>query len=81
MYYAIFALATAIMAMFELANPVIELLEKYHPESNTVKYKMITKMTLFFTWLLIAPAVFFSCVIPSVGESTRKGLAKGLSQA
>lgn len=81
MYYTIFALATAIMAMFELANPVIDMVEKHYPESNTVKYKFITRFTLFVTWLLIAPAVFFSCIIPSVGEATRKGLAKGLSQA
>ena len=74
-WYAIFAIATAITALLEILGPVI--LHERMSEGVVESEKML--YTVFFLIvLLVAPVVFLSCIIPSMGERFRNSLAKGL---
>ena len=74
-WYAIFAIATAITAILEILGPVI-LHERM--SEGTVESEKTLYTAFFLIVLLVAPLVFFSCVIPSMGERFRNSLAKGL---
>lgn len=72
--YAIFALTTAITSLLELLAPVIHKQESVHAVDN----KFILYATFFVIATLTAPFVFFSCIIPTLGDKFRNGLQDGL---
>lgn len=74
-YYSIFALTTAVMSLFELLYPVIK---KRETDYGKVDNKVATYAAYLSISLLMAPLVFLSCVIPSMGEVYRKSLNKGI---
>ena len=74
-WYAIFAIATALTAIYEILYPVI--LHERMSEGVVDNARMIY-LAFFLIVILVAPVVFFSCIIPSMGERFRNSLAKGL---
>ncbi len=74
-WYAIFALATALTALYEILGPVM--LHERMSEGIVDNARMIY-LAFFLIVLLVAPVVFLSCIIPSMGERFRNSLAKGL---
>jgi hypothetical protein len=74
-WYAIFAIATALTALYEILHPVI--VHERMSEGVVDSQKMIY-FVFFAIVLLVAPVVFLSCIIPSMGERFRNSLAKGL---
>lgn len=74
-YYTLFALTTAIMSVFELLKPVIE---KQEESKGKIENKIATYIAFLGISILLAPLVFFSCIIPSMGEVFRNSLYKGI---
>lgn len=74
-YYAIFAITTSIVSLFELLYPVIREQEDSHGKINN---KLATYMAYMAISLLLAPLVFLSCIVPVMGETYRKSLHKGI---
>ncbi len=70
--YCVFATATAITAIYELLLPVMA----SEPQPVEDKYTII--FVTFLINLLIAPAVFLSCIVPSMGIRFRIALKEGL---
>lgn len=77
-FYSIFAVATGIAALYELLVPIVQqrLLEGFE-----VRNMYMTYFVFFVIVTIVAPLVFFSCVIPSMGDTFRKSLYKGLFKA
>ena len=73
--YIGFCITTAIAALIELLAPVIS---RKIEESGEVEAKFIIYTTFFIVTIMAAPMVFFSCIVPSVGERFREALYKGL---
>lgn len=73
--YALFALTTAIVSLLELLGPVINFRIK---NKKPVEHVYLTYFVFFCISLLIAPLVFLSCIVPSMGERFRETLEKGL---
>lgn len=73
--YALFALATALTALYELVYPVLSFRKK---KKAIVEHEVAIYITLFVLFLLIPFLVFFSCVIPHKGVKFRTGLYQGL---
>jgi len=73
--YAIFAIATALTAIYELTLPVLSLRKQ---ENKPMQSIILLLITFFLVYLLIAPLVFFSCIIPSWGDAFKKYLYRGL---
>lgn len=73
--YILFCLATSLTAAIELLSPVIakQLQKKGSVESKMTIYIVFIVITTFF-----APFIFFSCVIPSMGDRFKTYLYKGL---
>lgn len=73
--YFVFALATGLTALYEIMQPVVAIrtTEGFHIENKYIMYFVFLILTI-----ILAPAVFFSCIIPSMGEVFRKALYKGL---
>lgn len=74
--YLLFALTTAIAAILELYSPTI----KAHEDliGKPIKDRRKTYVIFFITSFIIAPLIFFSCIIPSMGERFRLVLAATL---
>jgi len=73
--YSIFAIATSISALYELMVPIMQ---QRALEGFEIKNKCMTYFVFFVIVTIVAPLVFFSCVIPSMGETFKKSLYKGL---
>ena len=73
--YFVFALATGLTALYEIMQPVVAIrtAEGFHIENKYIMYFVFLILTI-----ILAPAVFFSCIIPSMGEVFRNALYKGL---
>lgn len=74
--YAIFCLATAFTAQYELIGPVLS-----KQESDTkrlIESRGLIIMTFFFLNILAAPLVFLSCIIPEWGVRFRETLQTAL---
>jgi hypothetical protein len=80
-FYGLFALTTAVVAVYELYWPVLSQLMVTHPELSVVQYWKIALVTLFFGSLFLAPVLFFVCIIPSKGERFRTALTLGLEKS
>lgn len=72
--YCLFALTTAFTSVYELLVPVLQQQEK----EGKVEYLVLIYITFFVFSILIAPFVFMSCIIPTMGERFRDSLHKGL---
>ena len=70
--YCIFAFTTAIVSIYELLLPVIS------AQNKTVDNKLLIFITFFTINVIIAPLVFLSCIVPSMGERFREALDVGL---
>lgn len=74
--YCLFALTTSIVAIYELLMPVMRRrraeLGRAVPDTGAIYF------TAFIINILMAPVVFFSCIIPSWGERFRNSMYDGL---
>lgn len=73
--YALFAITTSLTSIYELVMPVIAL-RKVEGLPTMPLYLVYPIFIVLNT--IIAPMVFFSCVIPSMGERFRIALYNGL---
>ena len=73
--YSIFATATGIAALYELLVPVMQ---QRSIEGFEIKNMYATYITFFVIVVIVAPLVFFSCIIPSMGDTFKKSLYTGL---
>lgn len=69
--YGIFALATAIVSVYELYWPVLKSISISHPEHTVSEYPAFTAVVCGFLTLIFAPFVFPACIVPSKGERFR----------
>ncbi len=73
--YALFAITTSLTAIYELLNPVIN---RRLSELYTVENKFLIYFVFFLLSLIIAPLIFVSCIVPSIGNTFRESLYEGL---
>lgn len=73
--YLLFALTTAIVAVYELLHPVVVRRIK---DSDKVNDIPIIYVTFFVLALLTAPVILISCLMPSAGEKFREVLYREL---
>lgn len=79
-FYLLFAVTTAIVAVYELFWPVISQLKTAHPELEVMQYWKTSLFTLFTGALLFAPVLFPICIIPSWSEKFRGFLTRELEK-
>jgi len=75
LFYLLFATATAFTSVYELLLPVLKMHES---ADGPVENKYLIIVTYFIVSLIIAPLVFLSCIIPSMGIVFRDALYGGL---
>ena len=80
-FYILFAVTTALVAIYELFWPVISQLKVTHKELPVIEHSKITVVTFFVLSLIVAPLLIPACLIPSKGESFRKSLAMNLEKS
>lgn len=73
--YILFALTTSLTALYEILMPVIK---RKIAEGVKVDNILTTAITFFVLSTIIAPLLFFSCIIPSMGDRFRNALYDGL---
>lgn len=73
-YYLLFAVTTGAVAIYELLAPTIKSRQLKFP----VDKKFLIYIVFLFISILIAPLVFLSCVVPSMGEKFRETLEVAL---
>jgi len=74
-FYSIFAISTGIAALYELMIPVMQ---QRLSEDFEIKNMYMTYTVFFIIVILVAPLVFFSCIVPSMGDTFKKSLYTGL---
>ena len=74
-FYSLFAITTGISALYELLMPVMQ---QRALEGFEIKSTLMTYLVFLVIASIIAPLVFFSCVIPKMGDTFKKALYKGL---
>lgn len=74
-WYCLFALTTAVVAIYELLHPVIK---QRALDVGKVNDKVVLYITFFAIALLTAPALVVSCLMPSAGEKFRSVLYREL---
>ncbi len=77
-WYILFAATTSVVAHFELVKPVITELSDLSPDNNMIQYKYIGYFVFLLVDFLIAPFIFFSCLVPSWGNRFRAALLESL---
>lgn len=73
--YGLFAITTAFAGLYEIIFPVIseqKLLE------GKVNDQTLIYIVSFCIFAIIAPLIFFACIIPSYNEKYKTYLSKGL---
>jgi hypothetical protein len=73
-FYILFALTTAFTSLYEILLPVIQ----RRKETFKVENELVVYITFFSLSFLIAPLIFLSCIIPSMGDRFRNSLYDGL---
>lgn len=76
--YLLFALTTAVVAIYELIWPVMQQIRLTHSELNVAKQWKLTVTVFFVMSFMVAPLVLIPCLWPSKGESFRKTLYTSL---
>lgn len=79
-FYLLFAITTAIVAVYELFWPVISQLMIARPELQVMEYWKTSLATLFFSAVLFAPVVFPLCIVPAWSEKFKKFLTLELEK-
>lgn len=74
-FYALFAITTAFSAVYQILIPVIGFRQT---EGHIVESKIIIYITFFLLTVMLAPVIFFSCIIPSMCDRFQGALYKGL---
>lgn len=74
-WYLLFSLTTAICSVLELLVPVMKA-EK--TESGKIDAETLIYIVFFTMSIILAPLVFFSCIVPSMGNRFRDSLYNGL---
>ena len=74
-WYLLFSLTTAVCAVWELLVPVIHLEKE---KSSKVGAEKLIYIVFFIMSIILAPLVFLSCIIPSMGDRFRSSLHSGL---
>ncbi len=72
--YVLFALTTAIVAVYELILPLRSMLD----EDKIIEQWYIVVVTFFMIAVLVAPAILLPCLIPSMGDRFREAILKEL---
>lgn len=76
-WYMLFAVTTALVAVYELLHPVMKK-RIADIEPDNVENLPLHYITFFLVSVLIAPMVFLSCIIPEWGMIFREKLYTGL---
>lgn len=64
-WYILFAVTTGFVSIYELLHPVV--VGRVAPIEN----RFLVYVTFFLICVLVAPVVFLSCIVPSMGERFR----------
>jgi hypothetical protein len=75
-FYCLFAVTTSLTALYELVWPVLRKRRKDDPKPVATVGILI--FTLFILMILVAPLIFFSCIIPEWGIRFRETLYTAL---
>lgn len=75
-YYALFAITTSLASLYELVMPVLR--RQIAIKGKLEQGKVLYYTTFFLVNTLIAPLIFFSCIIPTWSEKFRESLHKAL---
>lgn len=75
--YGLFALTTALTSLYEILLPVL----RRRKETSQVENELVVYITFFSLSFLIAPLIFLSCIIPSMGDRFRNSLYNGLFES
>lgn len=75
-WYALFALTTGIVAVLEILNPVMMLLDD---QENIIQYKWISRFVFFLVATAFAPLFILACLVPEMGKRARIGLLVGVT--
>lgn len=70
--YSVFCLTTAIVALKDLLYPVMR------TQTEAISNPVLIPLVFFIISILIAPLVFLSCIVPSMGDKFREALETGL---
>lgn len=70
--YGVFCLTTAIVALKDLLYPVMR------TQTEAISNPVLIPLVFFIISVLIAPLVFLSCIVPSMGDKFREALETGL---
>lgn len=76
--YVLFALTTAVVAIYELIWPVMSQIRLTHSELNVAKQWKLTVGVFFVMCFMVAPLVLIPCLWPSKGERFRNTLYTSL---
>lgn len=76
--YGIFALTTALVAMYELVGPVLKEVELLNPEDQLIDNKLLSYAVFFGMSVLCAPFLIIACLVPTAGETFRRVLLQSL---
>lgn len=74
-WYGLFALTTAICAVYELVIPVMYMEKTLNGKVDNIVLYYVIFLCIF---MLTAPLVFLACVIPSIGETFKTALHNSL---
>lgn len=77
--YYLFALTTAVMAMWELHIPAVNAISDR--TKNMIKHKYITYVVFFCMSLIFAPFYFYVCIKHSAGIIYRDRVIEIMSEA
>jgi SNF family Na+-dependent transporter len=78
-FYILFALSTAIFALFELFLPVVLNVSKLDPNAMVARNKFTTVLTLLVMAVILAPVIFPACIFPAMSARFREALEVGLT--
>jgi fucose permease len=73
--YCLFALTTSITAIYEILMPVLQTRRNDGFELENV---FVVYVVFFILTTFVAPVIFLSCIIPSMGDRFKKSLYHGL---
>jgi hypothetical protein len=77
--YSILAIATTLIALWELYFPVMQALKGEN--LNVVNHAVTTYIVFIAATLLFAPFVLPSCIVPSYGERFRAALERSFRKS
>lgn len=78
--YLLFAFTTAIVSVYELYYPVLDIFRLSHPENNVSENFKLSLFIFALITLVVAPFVFPACIIPSMGARFRDSIYTALTK-